>query len=254
MFATPLNTRRKEILQAIVEAHIDSAEPVSSQVINRRLRGKLSPATIRNVMMELDTLGLIWQPHTSAGRIPTDLGYRFYIDSLMRIKQLSHKEKEFIINKCIASSFAFDEFLKENLRILSNFVGYTALGFSSLGKEQLYIERTSFILEQPEFQTVRKLQAILRIFESQIPLLEILRDDLGTEGVRVHIGKENPCTDIQDCSLVISNLKIKNRNIVSLGVIGPRRMSYAKVISKVGYVAGILSERIADSGIFSEDI
>lgn len=253
MVVTPLNTRRKEILQAIVEAHIDSAEPVSSQAINRRLRGRLSPATIRNVMMELDTLGLIWQPHTSAGRIPTDLGYRFYIDSLMQIKQLSPKEKEFIISKCIASSPAFDEFLKEILRILSNFVGYTSLGFS-LGKEQLYIERTSFILEQPEFQTVRKLQAILKIFESQIPLLEILKEDLGTEGVCVHIGRENPCTDIQDCSLVISNFKIKHRNMGSLGVIGPRRMSYAKVISKVAYVADILSERIADSGNFWEDI
>ncbi len=246
MFVTRLDTRRKRIFQAIVEEYVDRALPVSSQAIAQRLRPRISAATVRNVMSELDTLGLIWQPHTSAGRIPTDRGYRYYIDSLLHLKQLSVQERESIESQYPTQNTAFDELLEEILRILSNFSGYTTLACSSFGKAKLYVKRVSYILEQPEFQNAQKLQAILRTFERQEPLLSIMREGLGIDGVRVHIGKENPCEDIQDCSLVLSNFKIRNRNLGVLGIIGPRRMFYSKTISAVGYMTQILSERIAD--------
>lgn len=244
MSLTPLNTRRKRILQAIVEAYIESASPISSQVIVRRLRSRISPATVRNVMAQLDDLGLIWQPHTSAGRIPTDRGYRYYIDSLLEPQQLSQEERELIETSYPTQQEALEEFLIGNLRILSGFSHYTAVAFSSLDKERFYFAGASYILEQPEFQDTQKLQAIFRVFDRQQPLLEIMKEDLNPDGIKVHIGKENPCEDIQECSLVISNFKLKDRNMGALGVIGPRRMSYAKVISTVGYVTRILSERI----------
>lgn len=344
MSVTPLNTRRNKVLQAIVETHIETAAPVSSQAITYRLRSRLSPATIRNVMAELAQLGLIWQPHTSAGRLPTDQGYRYYTDSLLEPERLTAQEKELIKRSCLRQNEALDRLLTETLRILANFSGYTALAFSSglrkilikrlelvslqshrllvvlisqaglvkvqvvqmpyeiegqelmkiakfinqqlvglsldeikeqlsmkilaakdaffhllkkaseildltfasFDKDKLYLEGASHILEQPEFQDAHKLQAILRTFEQEDPLLEILKDDLNPDGIKVHIGRENPCQDIQECSLVISNFKIRNRNIGSLGIIGPRRMPYARAISAVSYIAQTLSEGIVD--------
>jgi len=83
MSITHLNTRRKKILQSVVEMYVETAAPVSSQAVTERLRSRLSAATVRNLMHELDELGLIWQPHTSAGRIPSAKGYRLYVDSLL---------------------------------------------------------------------------------------------------------------------------------------------------------------------------
>jgi len=244
MAVTALNIRGKKILQAIVESYIETAVPVSSQAIARRLRLRLSTATVRNIMAELDELGLIWQPHTSAGRIPTDRGYRYYIDSISEPEELTSGERELIEQRYPQQSEALDEFLTGALRILSGFSGYTSLAFSSFGRDRLYVERVSCILEQPEFQNTRKLQVILRTFEEEEPLLKIMKDDLDPDGVKVHIGRENPCEDIQECSLVIANFKIKDRNMGALGIIGPRRMSYPKVISTVSYMAQALGERI----------
>lgn len=246
MFVTSLNTRRKKTLQAIVETYIETAAPVSSQAIARRMRWRVSAATVRNVMAELDELGLVWQPHTSAGRIPTDKGYRYYIDSLLEVEQLTPRERQLIESQYPQRNEALDELLTEILRILSNFSRYTALAFSFLGRDKFYFEGASCILEQPEFQDMRKLQAVLRTFEQPQALISIMKEGLDADGVKVHIGKENPYQDIQECSLVISNFKIKDRNMGTLGIIGPRRMTYAKVISTVDYVAQILNERFAE--------
>ncbi|MFH1045706.1 MAG: heat-inducible transcriptional repressor HrcA [Candidatus Omnitrophota bacterium] len=347
MFVTDLNKRRNKILQTIVELYTETAVPVSSQAIAQRLRSRVSTATVRNMMQDLDELGLIWQPHTSAGRIPTDLGYRYYIDSLLEQEQLTYQEKELIERQYPAQQEVFDELLKEMLRILSNFSGYTTMAFSSglrrilfkrlelvsvestkllvmlvspegrvktaliqlpyqleqeelskiarflndqfealtldeikerlslqvlsthdaffhilehahkilelaqmnFGKDMLYLEGTSHILEYPEFHSAQKLQAVFKAFEQQESLLAVFRNSLDYDGVQVRIGKENPYAEIQDCSLVISNFKAKNKNLGALGIIGPRRMAYARVIAAVNYMCCVLNERIARTGI-----
>ncbi|MCQ9208898.1 MAG: hypothetical protein NG712_05940 [Omnitrophica bacterium] len=246
MFVTSLDSRRKKTLQAIVEAYVETASPVSSQTIVRKLHWRISPATVRNIMAELSEQEFVWQPHISAGRIPTDKGYRYYIDSLLEPEQLSFQERELIENQYPAKREAFDELLTEILGILSNFSGYTALALSSFGKDKLYIEKLSCILEYPEFHNTEKLQPILKTFERREPLLKIMKEDLSTDGVKVHIGKENPYRDIQECSLVVSSFKIKNKNMGALGIIGPRRMSYPKVISTVEYMAHTFNERFSD--------
>jgi heat-inducible transcriptional repressor len=294
-------------------------------------------------MAELDELGFVRQPHTSAGRIPTDEGYRYYIDSLLQLEYLTLQERELIETRYEVRNEAFEELLTEMLRILSNFSGYTALAFSSgvrrilfkklelvpvepakllvalvsmeglvktavvhmpyqieqadlfriarflneefagLGleeikqrlslkllsgsdsffhvvkaaedivdlifencdKDKLYLEGARYLLEQPEFQNAGKSRAILSAIERQEPLLAIMKEDLDQDGIKVFIGKESSCEDIQECSLVISNFKMKNRNMGALGIIGPRRMSYSKVITTVGYMARVLGGKIA---------
>ncbi|TRZ51405.1 MAG: hypothetical protein D4S01_04795 [Dehalococcoidia bacterium] len=246
MSLTSLDTRRKEILHAIVEGYIQTASPISSQAIAQRLRWRVSAATVRNVMAELDELGFLWQPHTSAGRIPTDKAYRYYIDSLLEIEQLTEEECRLLESQYPQEKEDFEELLSDILRILSNFSRYTALGFSFSGRDRFYFAGASCILEQPEFQDTHKFQAILRTFEQPKALISIMKRELGSEGVKVYIGGENCYRDIQECSLVISNFKINNSSFGVLGIIGPQRMSYPKVISTVDYMARILNERVAN--------
>ena len=121
-----IESRQKSILNAIVESYVDSATPVGSRAIAQRFRNTISPATIRNVMADLEELGLIMQPHTSAGRVPTDRGYRFYVDSLLEPKHLT-KEEESVINKLIHSLGSDIEYTMQNaskaISIVTNVAG-----------------------------------------------------------------------------------------------------------------------------------
>jgi heat-inducible transcriptional repressor len=92
MNVTDFEQRRNKVLELIIEAYISTASPVGSETVSRKLRSSLSPATIRNVMVELEEAGFLEQPHTSAGRIPTDRGYRFYVDSVMDVRHLPQEE------------------------------------------------------------------------------------------------------------------------------------------------------------------
>jgi heat-inducible transcriptional repressor len=121
-----IESRRKSILNAIVESYVDTATPVGSRAISQRFRHTISPATIRNVMADLEEMELIMQPHTSAGRVPTDKGYRFYVDSLLEPKHLT-KEEEAIVNKLMHHSGNNIEYVMQNaskaISIITNVVG-----------------------------------------------------------------------------------------------------------------------------------
>jgi len=119
-------SRRNSILGAIVESYVDTATPVGSRAISQRFRHSISPATIRNVMSDLEEMELIMQPHTSAGRVPTDKGYRFYVDSLLEPKHLT-KEEESVINKLIHSAGNDIDYIMQNvskaISVITNVVG-----------------------------------------------------------------------------------------------------------------------------------
>lgn len=109
-----IEQRRKNILNAIVESYIETAVPVGSRVISQRFRWSMSPATVRNVMADLEEIGLIMHPHTSAGRVPTDKGYRVYVDSMTEPKHLT-KEEEVIINKLLVRKDEDFDFLMQRV-------------------------------------------------------------------------------------------------------------------------------------------
>ncbi len=116
-----LSTREKEILKALIDHYITTAEPVGSQAISRRYIPGLSSASIRNVLQDLEQMGLIEQPHTSAGRVPTDRGYRFYVDALLRPENLTLAEEEKIKNELLSEQpAAFEEILEQTSKILAN--------------------------------------------------------------------------------------------------------------------------------------
>lgn len=122
-----LNERSRKILEAIVEDYIDSAEPVGSGTVSRRRHMGLSPATVRNVMADLEDLGYIVSPHTSAGRVPTDKGYRFYIDTLLRVRPLSVLERASLERHYRPQGLRLDDLLREAGKVLSTLSSYTGV-------------------------------------------------------------------------------------------------------------------------------
>lgn len=114
-----LSERSREILRYIIDAYVETGEPVGSRTISRRLGTLLSPATIRNVMADLEELGLLFSPHTSAGRLPTDLGLRLFVDGLLEVGNLSEEERRHIEGKCAAGGRNLPEILEEATQMLS---------------------------------------------------------------------------------------------------------------------------------------
>ncbi len=335
-----LNTRMKEILKMIVEDYIQTAEPVGSRTVSKKLESSLSPATIRNIMSDLEELGLLYQPHPSAGRVPTEKGLRYYIDHLLDIHELSEEEQERIRSNYLHHQLEGKELFREACRILSSSSHYLAVVWaprmgmlilqhiefvklkrhlvlailiSSTGLvqnriiemeedlsqseldhlsdylnrlltgltlyevrerliEQMRIEKhtydrlmeqaiklgeralTSFdetdvfiegrtnILQQPDFGNVSVMSDLFRAFEEKATMVKLLDKCLSPQGVQISIGSESEIQEMEVCSLVTSTYGCKGRIWGALGVIGPRRMNYSKIIPLVDYSAKLLSQ------------
>src|SRR3989344_4581615 len=152
---TDLKERQISILDAIIREYIRTARPVASQELMRHFKLGVSPATIRNEMLDLDEQGYLEQPHTSAGRIPTDRGYRFFADNLADDIRLSERERKLLGD--LFSIAGQEEFVKEFSRSLAHISQmFTAVG--SFRDEVFYLAGLSEILEQPEFQEPKMLR------------------------------------------------------------------------------------------------
>ncbi|MCX5678017.1 MAG: HTH domain-containing protein [Candidatus Omnitrophica bacterium] len=235
-----LNKRQQEVLEMIVRRYVETAEPVGSRYISRKL--DLSSATIRNVMADLEDLGYIMQPHTSAGRSPTDRGYRYYIELLMHVKNVNMLEaKRSMKDQYGTAARSIEDVLERTSYMISNVTNYVGLTLSSQ-YDKLYLDGTSHIIEQPEFQDLRKLYALLKYLEHKSELLDLLKHDFETDGVTIHIGKENFSNSLSDCSIVTKSYKVKGKASGRLGVIGPKRMVYEKVIPMVEFLADAVTD------------
>ncbi len=125
-----LNERSREIFRLIVEAYCDTGDPVGSRTVSRRMTQSLSPATIRNVMADLEDAGLLFSPHTSAGRLPTEAGLRLFVDGILEVGNLSDEERKRIEAQCAGSSQNVDQVLEEATATLSGLTGFASLVFA----------------------------------------------------------------------------------------------------------------------------
>jgi len=124
---TELNERSREIFRLIVDAYVETGEPVGSRSISRRLGTKLSPATVRNVMADLEDAGLLFAPHTSAGRLPTDVGLRLFVNGLLEVGNLTRDERDSIKEQCAGTSNSFEGLLEDATSALSGLTGCASL-------------------------------------------------------------------------------------------------------------------------------
>ena len=333
-----MNERKMKILKAVIQNYLDTGEPVGSRTISKYTDLQLSPATIRNEMSDLEEMGYILQPHTSAGRIPSDKGYRFYVDTMLGERE---REVEELKGLLLEKDEKMDTLLKRVARVLATNTNYAAmittpqyqrnklkfiqlskvdghqllavvvvegnvikntmlqveedlddatllklnillnthlnglsideinLAMISAMKQQagvhsgivsgvidavaeairsdedlkIYTSGTNNILKYPELTDNReKASELINVFEEKKALGELVQDSLSEEsgtGIQVYIGNETPVQSMKDCSVVTATYELGEGMRGTIGIIGPKRMDYDKVI---GTLKTLMSE------------
>ncbi|MFH1594065.1 MAG: hypothetical protein ABID09_05165 [Candidatus Omnitrophota bacterium] len=230
--------RENVVLEAIVKAHVNSAVPVGSKTIARILG--LSSATIRNVMFQLEKKEYIRQPYTSAGRVPTDLGYRRYVNNMESIDDLPGGALIARIRRYLREKRLFEEVIEATSHAISEITNYTGIALSPTNK--LYFDGAYHMLEQPEFRELDMVRDFMKIVEERSDLARIMNKDLEIRGTVIRIGRENLFDGLRECTIITSVYKFKNRVSGNIGVIGPMRMEYDKIVPIVEYFASMTTE------------
>ena len=338
-----LSDRKKAILKAVIDAYIESGEPVGSRTLTEGKRKfELSSATIRNEMAELEVLGYLVQPHTSAGRVPTDAAYRFYVDSLMQKYSLTSSEVA-QLNKALRSKTAeLDRIIKEAGRVVSNLTNYPTIALSPastkssvlrfsitrvdeksfllvvileknkaktrfvnceieipddileklerllnayvaghdirditlsriMGIEselgdyasivtpimkyicdmisgsdsgEIKIDGVGRLLEYPEYSDTNKLRNILGFMESKDDILDIVSDSENSDDIDVLVGSESESEMLKNSAVVFKKITVGGQVVGAIGVIGPTRMDYSRVISTIRYLSDCIEGKI----------
>lgn len=324
-----LDERKLKILKAIISNYLETGEPVGSRTISKYTDLNLSSATIRNEMADLEELGLIMQPHTSAGRIPTDKGYRLYVDQMMSEKDTEMKEmktqllervdKMETMLKQVAKVLAYntnyatlvtapqyqnsklkfiqlsqvddsqllavivvdgnviknklmrvermlanDELLKLNVLlntflqgaslqdinlemihtiknqagefadIMENIFQGIAEAIHEADEVEIYTSGTTNMLKYPELGNVEQTTKLLEALEERQGLNELIDESMNNSnatGIQVYIGEEAPVSNMKDCSIVTATYELEGGGKGTIGIIGPKRMDYEKVVS-----------------------
>lgn len=228
-----LTSRQKEILCQIIEEYAETASPVGSVTMAKLFN--VSPATIRAEMARLEALGLIAQPHTSAGRVPTDAGYRFYVNSL-ETKDTSDGRGIHAMERRATSQSQADAAIREAVDTLVELTGN--LGLATIGG-QLYLSGISRLFMQPEFMDARRVQAVAKLLDNLEPWL---REAAPGEPLNIFIGQENPIGRNSEVSLIISKFRSPFSDRSYIGVLGPTRQNYARVMQLVKHAGNMLEE------------
>ena len=234
-------TRRRAVLAATINRYIKDALPVSSEEIAKNF--DLSSATIRNIFAELEDTGYLTHPHTSGGRIPTDKGYRYYVDFLLSQIEILDEERECIVKEYEREAHRLEDILDKTSEIISMVTHYAGICSFLDWKDKFFYKGISFILEQPEFHHIDRIRLLLKMFEEKQSLLNIINRDF-KEKVKIYIGKELDCAEIEDCSLAISSYRIKSQPKGRIAVLGPKRLEYKHIIPVLEFISEVLTETL----------
>lgn len=243
-----ISERQKQILSQIVEEYAETASPVGSVTMAKLFN--VSPATIRAEMARLEALGLIAQPHTSAGRVPTDAGYRFYVNNLsgnnngnepampeMKLVDDGRYDRGLhVIEKRIMSQPLADVAIRQAVDSLVELTGN--LGLATIGG-QLYLSGISRLFTQPEFGDTRRVQAVAKLLDNLEPWL---KEAAPGEPLNIFIGQENPIGKNSEVSLIISKFRSPFSDRSYIGVLGPTRQNYSRVMTLVRHAGEMLEE------------
>ncbi|MBP5205125.1 transcriptional regulator [Candidatus Saccharibacteria bacterium] len=259
-----ITQRQREILFAIIEEYAEMAAPVGSVTLAKLF--DVSSATIRSEMAKLEEMGYIAQPHTSAGRIPTDAGYRLYVNSLTEeidkdidagkmttssadghtqtnparlLAGADWKEDKgmHVLELRVNSQERIDFAIRGAVDSLAELTGN--LGLATIG-EQLYLSGISRLFTQPEFMDTTRVQSVAKLLDNLEPWL---REAAPGEPLNIFIGQENPIGKTSEVSLIISKFRSPYSDNSYIGVLGPTRQNYARVMSLVKR-AGMMLEQI----------
>lgn len=231
-----MTDRQIAILSAIIEQYAEVAVPVGSVTL-AKLFG-VSSATVRSEMAKLEEAGLIMQPHTSAGRVPTDKGYRIYVNQITERNEPMKLDRSVraIESRVTPHSERADMAIRSAVNSLVELTGN--LGVATIGDE-LYMNGIGNLFSQPEFMHGDHVQSVARLLDNLEPWL---REVAPNEPLNVYIGSENPIGKTSGSSLIISRFRSPYSDNSYIGVIGPTRQSYGRVMSLVRHAGAMLEE------------
>jgi heat-inducible transcriptional repressor len=238
-----LTDRQTKILKTIVEDYIDSGQPVGSQSIEKKYELGVSPATIRNEMAELAEKGLLKQPHTSAGRVPTRQAFKFYVNQLMEEKKLSVADEVAAKEKIWDSRFEYKKLMHEATRALAD--AAHSLAVSVTNENDLFHAGYAYILEMPEFYDIDVTRTILAMIDRADRMQNLFGKSFDEESVHLLLGEELGDDYLEPCGMVFSHFKAGQRS-GSLGVIGPNRLDYPRIIPTINYFTGLIEELVVN--------
>lgn len=231
-----INTRQAKILAAIVKENCETGEPVASRDIVDKYTFNLSPATIRNEMAALEELGYITQPHTSAGRVPTDLGFRYFVNELMDRVKLSLKEQDRLRQEILKLQTANAEIGRRIAKLLSDHSDQASF---ALFPEDTSTVGLSKILENPVLPP-EDAREIARFFDEIDQYSTEMIHEYSDKNPEAYIGKELKLSQMSDYSMIVSGLTLPSGKRGVIGLIGPKSMKYEKNLSLMEYIAKLL--------------
>lgn len=235
MILDMLTVRQIKILEMIIHEHIKRAEPVGSEdALWKKL--KVSPATIRNEMQELEKSGFLTHPHTSAGRVPTEKGYKYFIENLTGEYCVKDSEKRVLTLRGTqgVSPNDFETIMKHKAKSLSNLTSEAVI--LSFGNEYSYYTGLTNLFSKPEFKEIRFVVSFSEILDELDEAVHKLFEEK-IDTVKILIGNKNPFGE--NCSAIVGSYRKGGRSGI-LAILGPRRMDYERNTALLKYVLGNL--------------
>jgi transcriptional regulator of heat shock response len=230
-----IQQRKDRILAIVIGRYIKTVLPVGSQYITEEHDLDVSPATVRNILADLEEEGYLTHPHTSAGRMPTQQGYRYYVDHLMNEIQLLEDEKRRISQEHKRHVNQLEVLMEKTSQVISDLTHYTSIVSLDDGEGHQH----KIICKGTGYVVGLKIQAILKILEEKERLMELINRSLEKK-IKIYIGHEMALKDMESCSLAISHFE-KDGMKGRIAVLGPTRMQYDRVVSTLEYISQILS-------------
>ncbi len=235
-----LTDRQQALLKAIIEEYIENAEPVGSEIIERKHNLGVSPATIRIEMGKLTEAGYLRQPHTSAGRTPTSMGMKFYIAELMKEKQLSVTAEVSIKDKLMSQRYKQERLLKEAVGALAQRLNILGLAIDDDGQQ--YFAGAANILDWPEFYDIDVARFVLSLFDENSRLAEIIGRAVGSDPIHILFGEDMEYESLSSTGFVFTRYEFTPQKGGVIGVIGPARMNFSLVLPYIKYVRNLICE------------
>ena len=233
-----LTQRQVDILRSVIEEYIEMAQPVGSETIEKKRNISASPATIRNEMVRLSDYGYLKKTHSSAGRVPTAQGMKFYVRELMKEKELSTVEEVALKERVWDYRNKMQRFLKEVTKSLADKTNTVAIVTTDEG--ELYSSGYANILEMPEFYDIDVTKALLEAREGYDLLRNICASVPQTEGIHVLIEDELGSRLVGPYGFIFTNFTTPLRICGKVGVLGPTRLRYASIIPTVRYFGDLI--------------
>jgi heat-inducible transcriptional repressor len=236
-----MNTRQQHVLSALVEMYTETAVPVGSQALANQRAFDVSSATLRSDMASLEEEGFLYQPHISSGRIPTDKGYRFYVEEMMGDQELSKEDQRRLQTELLMMKAKQTRLSRTTAKLLSVLSGNVAV-MGDVSKDEFYDFGIKELIEAPEFRELDELCRLVETLDSLEEKFEVLLANMKDDSIQIFIGEENPLAKIsKNCSMMVAPYRNQEGERGVLAIIGPKRMQYAKNKSLLEYVKKLLS-------------